>query len=45
MGIAAYVILFFSITGCIAYGFINWSKQSTVNPVSEEQENKNQAAV
>ena len=45
MGIAAYAVLFFSITGCIAYGFINWSKESNVHPVHEEEEKKSQAAV
>lgn len=45
MGVAAYAILFFSITGCIAYGFINWSKESTVPPVHQEEEEKKKTAV
>ncbi|MDC7227574.1 MAG: hypothetical protein PQJ61_12485 [Spirochaetales bacterium] len=45
MGVAAYAVLFFSIIGCIAYGFINWSKESTVPPVHKEEEEDKQAAV
>lgn len=45
MGVAAYAILFFSIIGCIAYGFINWSKESTDPSVQKEEEEKNKAVV
>ena len=45
MGVAAYAFLFVSIIGCIAYGFINWSKESTVPPVSQNQKDKDNAAV
>ncbi len=45
MGVAAYAVLFVSIIGCIAYGFINWSRQSTVPPVHEDEDDKSKAAV
>lgn len=45
MGAAAYVFLFFSIIGCIAYGFIRWSKESTVPPSSLIEDKSDKAAV
>ncbi len=42
---AAYIFLFLSIIGCIAYGFIKWSKESTAPPVSDSEENHEKAAV
>jgi len=45
MGVAAYAVLFFSTIGCIAYGFINWSKESTDPPVHDEQEEKKKAVI
>lgn len=40
MGVTAYVVLFISIVGCIAYGLIHWSKESTVPPVVESKKDK-----
>ncbi len=45
MGVAAYAVLFFSIIGCIAFGLINWSNESTVPPVHENDDEQNKAAV
>ncbi len=46
MGVAAYAFLFVSIIGCIAYGLINWSKESTVPPVTESGDgDRDKAAV
>ncbi|MBI9105686.1 MAG: hypothetical protein JEZ04_03020 [Spirochaetales bacterium] len=44
MGVAAYVFLFLSIVGCIAYGLINWSKESTVPSVVIEEKDKEKTA-
>ena len=45
MGVTAYAFLFLSIIGCIAYGFIHWSKESTVPPVPQDKEEKDKAVV
>ena len=45
MGVAAYVFLFASFAGCIAFGLINWSKESTVPPVSVEDKEQDKTAV
>ena len=44
MNAAAYVFLFFSIIGCIAYGLVNWSRESTVPPVSQDENDQDKAA-
>lgn len=45
MGVAAYAFLFLSIVGCIVYGFINWSKESTIPPVPQEEDNQEKVVV
>ncbi len=41
MGVAASTLLFLSIVGCIAYGLINWSRESTVPPVTVREDEQN----
>jgi len=45
MGVAAYGLLSISIVGCIAYGLIHWSKESTVPPISANEKEEDKAAV
>ncbi len=45
MGIAADVFLFISIIGCIAYGLIHWSKESTVPPANLDEKKQDKTAV
>ena len=45
MGLAAYAFLFLSIIGCITYGLVNWSKESTVpstNTLTDESGKREQ---
>jgi hypothetical protein len=46
MGVVAYAFLFLSIIGCITYGLVNWSKESTVpstNNLPEENTNRDKS--
>ena len=45
MGVTAYAFLFLSIVGCMAYGFIKWSRESTIPPVVQEEKEHDKAAV
>lgn len=45
MGAAAYVFLFLSVIGCIAYGLIKWSRESTVPPSAVGEHRNDKAAV
>ena len=45
MGVAAYVFLFASFAGCIAFGLINWSKESVASSASVEDKEKDRTAV
>lgn len=42
---AAEVFLFISIVGCIAYGLIHWSKESTEPPVNIKEKEQDKTAV
>lgn len=45
MGVAAYGLLSISIVGCIAYGLIHWSKESTESPVDLNEKEQDKTAV